>query len=137
VGCCPLGWQNPNVTIILLHFAFPVERHLAGIENWRNGMQELAQHPNVCAKICGFGLTDYYWSIESIKRLVVETIDFFGIDRCIFGSNFPVDGVTSSYDNLINSVKSIVSGFSESDKRKLFHDNAARIYRIETYATDK
>ena len=48
----------------------------------------------------------------------------------MFASNFPVDSVMSDYDTLFDAFKLIVEDFSESEKRKLFYDNAARTYRI-------
>jgi hypothetical protein len=61
---------------------------------------------------------------------VLETIDLFGVVRCAFASNFPVDGIMSSYDAIWNAFKEITAGFSESERDMLFHDNAARLYRI-------
>ena len=54
----------------------------------------------------------------------------FGVDRCMFASNFPVDKLFSSYDRLFEAFKTITSGFAAGDRRKLFHDNAARFYRL-------
>ena len=54
----------------------------------------------------------------------------FGVDRCFFASNFPVDKVSCSYTALWNAFKRIAAdaGWSAAEKRKLFHDNAARVY---------
>ncbi|MDE0728732.1 MAG: amidohydrolase family protein, partial [Alphaproteobacteria bacterium] len=59
-------------------------------------------------------------------------IEQFGADRCLFESNFPVDKRTCSYNVLWNTFKCIASGCSDSEKAALFHDTAARVYRIET-----
>ena len=58
-------------------------------------------------------------------------IETFGADRCLFESNFPVDKVTCSYNVLWNTFKRIASGCSADEKAALFHDTAARVYRIE------
>ena len=61
------------------------------------------------------------------------TIEKFGADRCMFESNFPVDKVSCSYTVLWNSFKRLTAGYSAAEKAKLFHDTAARVYRLETY----
>ncbi|PYN46539.1 MAG: amidohydrolase, partial [Candidatus Rokuibacteriota bacterium] len=54
----------------------------------------------------------------------------FGVDRCMFESNFPVDMASCSYTVLWNSFKRLTAGYSAADKAKLFHDTAARVYRL-------
>lgn len=54
----------------------------------------------------------------------------FGIDRCMFASNFPVDRMSCSYTVLYNSFKKIVKEFTAEDKKKLFYSNAERVYRL-------
>ena len=71
------------------------------------------------------------WSApEAWKPYILHCIECFGIDRCMFASNFPVDKVSCSYTSLFNAFKIIVKDFSAEDKKKLFHDNAVRIYRL-------
>ena len=69
--------------------------------------------------------------MADMTRPYYETvIELFGAERCMFESNFPVDKVGCSYNVLWNSFKRITQGTSASDKAKLFHDTAARIYRL-------
>jgi predicted TIM-barrel fold metal-dependent hydrolase len=93
-------------------------------------MQVMAIHPHVSVKISGFGMFDPAWTTDSIRPLVRETITIFGVDRCMFASNFPVDRVWSTYARLLEAFASITAGLSATERRKLFHDNAARIYRL-------
>jgi predicted TIM-barrel fold metal-dependent hydrolase len=125
-----LAGDYPDVMIALLHYAFPVERHRAGVERWRAGMRELSKHASVYVKLCGLGMTDCHWSANSIKPFVFDAIDIFGVDRCMFGSNFPVDSLTSSYSALVHSMRDLFSLCSEGDRQKIFYANAARFYRI-------
>jgi predicted TIM-barrel fold metal-dependent hydrolase len=81
-------------------------------------------------KISGFGMFDANWTTQSVAPLVLETIELFGVDRCMLGSNFPIDRLWSTYTRLLHAFDSITSGLSPSDRLKLFHDNAVRIYRI-------
>jgi len=125
-----LARRYPEIPIILVHLAFPLERHYAGIETWRASMRVMAECPNISVKLSGLGMTDFYWSVESIRTFILDGIEIFGVDRCMFASNFPVDSVMSSYDTLFDAFKDVVKDFSDAEKQKLFHDNAGRVYRI-------
>ncbi len=66
--------------------------------------------------------------IYSLYNFAIETL---GPNRCMFESNFPVDKVSCSYAVLWNSFKRLAAGFSPGEKASLFHDTAARVYRLE------
>ncbi len=125
-----LAAENPETLVMLNHTGMPIHQHGAGFETWQHGMRVLAAQPNVAVKISGLGMLDWRWTAESVRDIVLETIDHFGTDRCMFASNFPVDRLYSSYDILFESLEEILSGFSELDKQKLFESNAERLYRI-------
>ena len=61
-------------------------------------------------------------------RLVLDTIEIFGADRCMFASNFPVDRLHSDYDAIWRAFDQITADFSADERHALFHDNAARFY---------
>lgn len=121
---------HPGTTIVLNHTGMPLERDAAGIRAWREGMQALAASPNVNAKISGLGMVDPDWTVASIRPFVLETIEIFGVDRCMFASNFPVDKIYSSFDRIYEAFFELVKDMSENDQSKLFHDNARRVYRL-------
>jgi predicted TIM-barrel fold metal-dependent hydrolase len=122
--------EHPQVQFILCHLGLPMDQSAEGRGSWRLGMRELARSPNIAVKISGFGMFDRKWSVQSIAPLVLETIEIFGAERAMFGSNFPVDGMMASYDRIWSAFEAITSGFSEKEQSALFHDNAARLYRI-------
>ena len=97
---------------------------------WRRGMRKMADCPNIAVKITGLPMTDWHWTTDSLRPVVLETIEIFGVDRCMFGSNFPIDGLHSSFDTLLDAYREIVATLSEDEQRALFHDNASRYYRI-------
>lgn len=125
-----LAKRYPDVPIILVHLAFPIERHYAGIQAWKEYLQLMAECPNIFVKLSGVGMTDFFWSTSSIRNFILSGIDIFGVERCMFGSNFPVDKVMSNYDTLYQSFKEIVRDFSIGEKEKLFFSNADSIYRL-------
>jgi predicted TIM-barrel fold metal-dependent hydrolase len=125
-----LAHANPDVLIILNHAGMPVDRNEEGLRLWRRGMQELAAAANVVVKISGKGTVDRNWTVESIRPFVLQTIEAFGVSRCMFASNFPVDKLFSDFDTLYAAFREITAPFSAEERRMLFHDNAARYYRL-------
>jgi predicted TIM-barrel fold metal-dependent hydrolase len=125
-----LARAYPDVLIILNHAGMPVDRDEEGVGLWRRGMQELAAAPNVVVKISGLGTVDHDWTVESIRPFVLQTIEAFGVSRCMFASNFPVDKLFSDFDTLYAAFSEITAPFSVEERRMLFHDNAARYYRL-------
>ena len=73
---------------------------------------------------------DAKWTTESIRPLVLETIEVFGPSRSMFASNFPVDKLYSDYPTVWRAFAAIVKDFSPSDQAGLFRDNARRVYRV-------
>ena len=121
---------NPDTPIIVNHAGMWADRDLAGWRGWRDGLRTLAAQPNIAIKISGLGMFDHGFTTESLRPLVLETIDAFGTDRAMFASNFPVDKLFSGYPTLWNAYASIVAGFSETEQTALFRSNAERIYRL-------
>ncbi len=124
-----LASDFPDVQFILNHTGMQVDGpdHFQG---WRESIRILAKAPNVACKISGLGMGDWSWTTETIRPYVEETIEAFGIDRCMFASNFPVDKLFSTYNAIWNAFDEITAGFSKSERLKIFHDNAARLYRL-------
>jgi predicted TIM-barrel fold metal-dependent hydrolase len=108
----------------------PLERTPEELQNWAAGMAALAQAPNVTVKISGLGVANPEWTVDSIRPIVLRTIELFGIERCFFASNFPVDGLFSSYDTLVEAYKTILQDFSLSERQQFFSENAVRLYRL-------
>lgn len=125
-----LARRFPDVQIILDHAGMPIDRDAESLAAWRSAMRSLAQAPNVAAKISGLGVANPGWTIESIRPLVEHTLEVFGIDRCMVGSNYPVDRLTGTYADVFEAFRAITAGLSAAERRTLFHDNAVRIYRL-------
>lgn len=121
---------NPDTPIIINHAGMWADRDLAGWRAWRDGLRILAAQPNVSVKISGLGMFDHRFTIDSLRPLVLETIDAFGTDRAMFASNFPVDKLFSDYPTLWAAYAGIVAGCSEDEQAALFRTNAERIYRL-------
>lgn len=122
--------RYPDTPMVLNHTGMPVERDTAGIEVWRAGMQALAQQPNVAVKISGLAMLDWHWTVDSLRPFVLQTIDIFGTDRCLFASNFPVDRLFGSFDRQYRAYQAMVAGFSPAERTRMFATNAEAFYRI-------
>ena len=123
--------QFPATPIILNHTGFPWDRSEAGLQAWRAEMETIAREPNVHVKISEFGLRDATWDYESNRRVVLDSISIFGIERCVFATNFPVAGLRVDYDTLVRSVARMVEHLPHSDRERLFWRNALAFYRLD------
>ncbi len=120
----------PGTAIVLNHTGFPWDRSEAGLAAWRQMMETIARCPNVSLKVSEFGLKGEAWHYESNRRVVLDAIRIFGIERCMFASNFPVAGLRIGYDTLVRSVASMLEGFPEDDRARFFWKNAQTFYRL-------
>jgi len=120
--------------IVLNHTGLPADRSAAGIAAWRRAMATLAPCPNVAVKISGIGVPGQAWTAAANREIVETTIELFGAARCMFASNFPVDGLCGSFADIYGGFDTITRACSADERRALFRANALRIYRIEEAA---
>lgn len=120
----------PDIQLMLTHAGLPLDRSDTGMAEWRAGMRQMADQANIALKISGLPMTDWTWTIDSLRPIVLEAIDLFGVERTQFGSNFPIDGLYSDYSTLFSAYRAIVADFTPAEQALMFHDNAARLYRL-------
>ena len=144
-----LARAYPDQPIIFDHFGGPLGigpyagKRSEIFEYWKGAVSDLAKCTNVVAKLGGLVMAINGFGFHKRERpatsdeLVAATRDFhmhmidcFGVDRCMFESNFPVDKVSCSYRVLYNSFKKIAAGFSATEKAAVFHDTAVRVYHV-------
>ena len=139
----------PDLAIVLNHVGIPVQiGPYAGerqdvLAAWRRDLARLAERPNVTVKLGGISLHWFGLGIErkdapgserlaaAWKPYIHTAIELFGARRCMFESNFPVDGVSAGYAELWNAFKRLAADASEDEKTALFGGTAARIYRLD------
>jgi predicted TIM-barrel fold metal-dependent hydrolase len=125
-----LARDFPEVQIIIVHTALPVDRSEEGLSGWRAALELVAAQPNVAIKISGLGRPGLPWTLTANGPIIRDTINIFGPERCMFASNFPVDGLTGSFQMIYGGFRAAVSNRPVEERRMLFHDNAVRIYRL-------
>jgi predicted TIM-barrel fold metal-dependent hydrolase len=125
-----LARDFPNTRLVPNHTGLPADRSSEGLKGWRRAMATLAACPNAAVKISGLGRPGEPWTVAANGPVVRDAIRIFGVERCMFASNFPVDGLCATFDLIYSGFKAIVRDLPAADRRRLFHDNAVRIYRL-------
>ncbi|MEQ1950173.1 amidohydrolase family protein [Mesorhizobium yinganensis] len=125
-----LAHTFPETVISVDHCAIPGARDADYFCRWRDAIAIMADAPNVIMKVSGLGMRDPLWTVDSIRPYVLGSIEAFGSDRVVFGTNWPVDRMFSSYPDVINAYAEIISGFPRAEQVKMFSGNAERIFRI-------
>lgn len=125
-----LADAHPDIPLIVNHAGMPTDRDDSGLAVWREGMAALAERPNVTCKISGLAMIDRAWTVESLKPFVLTAIEAFGVERCMFASNFPVEKVHGSFGAFYAAYDAITASFGDDEREALFAANARRIYRL-------
>jgi predicted TIM-barrel fold metal-dependent hydrolase len=120
----------PDTRIVVNHAGMPSDRSEAGLAAWRSALAQTAACPNVAIKISGIGEAGGRWRLDANRRVVLEAIELFGAERCMFGSNYPVDRLCAGFATIFDGFAEIVKGFGPDERAGLFVENARRIYRI-------
>ena len=129
-GAAELADSAPKVTFILQHAGMIEDLSPEGWEQWRKSMRLLASRPNVVSKLSALGTFIHKNDPAHIAAVVHETIDIFGPQRCLFGSNFPVEKLWTEYADLITAYSKAIEPLGEAVARAAFHDTGARVYRL-------
>ena len=122
--------RHQDVPLIVCHTGFPWDRSPAGLALWRSAMRGLADLPHTWAKLSGPGMVMPDWTVEQFAPFIHETIDLFGPSRCMFASNVPPDALRKTYDQILEGFYAFAAAYSADEQKKMFHDTAARVYKI-------
>jgi predicted TIM-barrel fold metal-dependent hydrolase len=98
---------------------------------WREGMNALAAlGANVVCKLSGLAMPLGSLRPDALRPWLESAIEAFGVDRCMFASNFPVDSAAGSFDDLYSTFDTVTSGLDAASRDALFAGTAERIYRL-------
>lgn len=126
-----LAADHGSTPIVLDHAGLPIERDDHALREWAKGMELLAAEPNTTVKISALGTNHHSWTVDSIRRIVLATIEIFGPGRCMVASNFPVDSLYSTYTDVFRAFDQISSGLSHIEWARLFAGTAREFYQID------
>ena len=118
-----LARDFPETLIVLNHTGLPSD---GALPVWRKALNAFAACPNTAVKISGLG------NVVRKRDVILTAIEFFGPQRAMFASNFPVDSLRASFDAIYSDFDRFTQSLSAAERRGLFHDNAVRIYRMDS-----
>ena len=124
-ACAFVFSQFPDLQVILCHAGSPYNRTLEGIKSWASDLNHLSKLANVSCKLSGLGMFEHDWTPLTVSPIVTTVVEQFGPKRVMFGSNFPVDSLSSSFKELFERLTSIVE---EKYFEDVFFKTAQRIY---------
>ncbi|TYB84769.1 amidohydrolase [Oceaniovalibus sp. ACAM 378] len=125
-----LARDVPQTPLIVNHTGLPADRSPEALQDWRKALETVAAQPNVFIKISGIGRPGLPWTVEANGPIIRDVISIFGIERAMFASNFPVDRLAGDFDTIFSGFLAATADFPEEGRNRLFHDNAARAYRL-------
>ena len=120
----------PNVRMILVHAGMLTERTPAAIEEWRAALTAMAAFPNLHVKLSGLGMYSNGVTYTQARQVIRDVIQIFGVERTIYGSNFPLEKLHASYADFFNIYRKVLAEYTEAEQRAVLHDNAVRFYRL-------
>ncbi len=130
LGAARLASDFHATTFILQHAGMPENLSEGGRRVWRQAMRVLATQPNVVTKLSGLGTFIHKNDPAHVASIVQETVALFGAERCLFGSNFPIEKLWADYPSLLDAHRAAIAGLSAAEQRAILHDNAVRVYRL-------
>lgn len=120
----------PDVTLVLQHAGMLEDLSPAGMAEWRAGMQRLAACPNIVVKLSGLGTFIHRNDADQIAAIARDTLALFGPNRCLFGSNFPIEKLWSTYADLIAAHRAALHHLWAADQHQVLAGTAQRVYRL-------
>jgi predicted TIM-barrel fold metal-dependent hydrolase len=120
----------PDMKVSICHFASPWDQTEAGFERWKNWMRQFASLPNTYMKLSGFSMFKWQWDEAEFIKWSLAAVEIFGAERCMFGSNFPVDKLYVTYADLFTAWNKVAGQFSSSDAAFLAGGTAKSFYRL-------
>ena len=129
-GAAALAAACPEVTFVLQHAGMLEDLSAEGRAGWRTGMERLAAQPNVVSKLSAFGTFIHRNDPAHIGGILRDTVGLFGADRCLFGSNFPIEKLWTSYGALLDAFLAATAGMDDTARAAIFEGTAVRVYRL-------
>src|SRR5262249_59146988 len=104
-----LAQAFPWIQIVINHTGLPADRSPEGLRGWRAALEIAAAEPNIAIKISGLGIRGQPWSLAANAPVIRDAIRIFGVERAMFASNYPVDGLVGTFDAIYSGFKAAVA----------------------------
>jgi predicted TIM-barrel fold metal-dependent hydrolase len=129
-GAARLAQACPRVTFVLQHAGMLEDLSGDGRAQWRAGMARLAARPNVVTKLSGLGTFLHRNDESHIRDVLLTSVALFGAERCLFGSNFPIEKLWTDYRSLVGAYRRAAGGLRAAEQQAIFAGAARRVYRL-------
>lgn len=122
--------DHGGLTVVVEHAGWPRSGEPEEFSLWKRGISALAAlGDHVHCKVSGLAMPLHSMAADALRPWVEHCLDAFGVDRCMFASNFPVDAMHGTFDELYSGFSEVTAGLGAEDRDKLFATNAERLYR--------
>ncbi len=126
-----LAAASPSVKFILQHTGMFEDLSAARRAEWREGMTMLAGQPNIHCKLSGLGTFIQRNDPAHVADVIHASVDMFGAERCLFGSNFPIEKLWTDYGALAAAFRAALAEYQPHEQLLMLNDNAIRIYDLD------
>ena len=120
----------PELKVAICHFASPWQQDEEGFANWQSWMKKFASLPNCYIKLSGFSMFTHSFNTQKFLQYSNSAIEIFGVQRCMLGSNFPVDKLHMSYQALLAAWQQLLSQYNKKQQDWLTGATACAFYQI-------
>lgn len=133
----PLAEQVPDLRMVINHIAKPLIAQ-GVVEPWASEMAAIAEIPSIYCKVSGMVTEASHsdWSVEDLRPYVNHIVEIFGIDRIMFGSDWPVCLLAATYEQVMEAALVAVGPLTDEDKAKFMGGNAADFYGLRIQHSD-
>jgi predicted TIM-barrel fold metal-dependent hydrolase len=131
-----LARRFPRLQVVLDHFGWPDDLSDSGRRAHLALLRRLADEPNVATRIDAIGTIFRAWDTDTLHPWLQGVVEAFGAERCMLGSDLPIETLRSSFGDLYTAYDTIFDSYSETDRRLLFGDTAQRLYGRNTQPTE-
>jgi L-fuconolactonase len=124
--------RHPKLIFVIDHMAKPPIAS-GDLDRWARDLEAMSALPNVLCKVSGLitEATSHAWTPEELKPAIQVAVDLFGFDRLMFGGDWPVSLLASSYQQVVEATQAALPHASQEDLAKFWGGNAARFYRLD------
>ena len=127
---CKVVELFPSMQFILNHAGMPEDRSSEGWKLWQDGMKHLAQQENVFVKFSGLNTFEHKCSAELMRPIVQVSLEHFGAKRCMYGSNFPIEKLWTSYKNYVGDLIEAIGEVRQEELDSIFYGTASSVYTL-------
>jgi predicted TIM-barrel fold metal-dependent hydrolase len=125
-----LAADNPDITFVLQHAGMLEDLAPAGRAAWKDGMKRLAGQQNIVSKLSGLGTFIHRNDASHVEDVALQTVEMFGAERCLFGSNFPIEKLWTGYAELVAAHRKAIVSLSAAEQEAILRGTATRVYRL-------